>query len=77
MIALVFLVKTALIVADEMLPLFISTSAKTGVAPALITQDTDAIKVRGVTTTSSPGSTPRPCKARSSAKVPLDKAIAK
>ena len=37
-----------------MLPLSASTSAKTGVAPALTTEETEAMKVRGVTITSSP-----------------------
>ena len=37
------------------LPLSGSTSAKTGMAPALIMHETNVIKVRGVTITSSPG----------------------
>ena len=52
-----------------------STSAKTGVAPTLITDETEAIKDLGVTITSSPSEIPRPLKARSRATVPLATAI--
>src|SRR3546814_7670119 len=46
-IALVRGVTTAEIVSAEILPLARSTSAKTGLAPALATQEIDAMKVRG------------------------------
>src|SRR3546814_20739518 len=81
-IALVRGVTTAEIVSAEILPLARSTSAKTGLAPALATQEIDAMKVRGVTITSSSAlpplalPTPSPCNARSSATVPLATAMA-
>ena len=53
-----------------------STSAKTGTPPAIGTQDAEATKLRGVTTTSSPGCRPMACRATSSATVPLASAIA-
>ena len=67
---------TAAMVSAVRLPLSGSTSANTGVAPALTTQDTLARKVRGVTTTSSPGPMPRALSATSSASVPLASATA-
>ena len=57
-------------------PEFLSTSAKTGFAPAFTTQEAEAIKLLGVTITSSPSFTSRACKARSSASVPFASAIA-
>jgi hypothetical protein len=60
----------------ERLPLSGSTSAKTGVAPALTTQDTLAMNVRGVTMTSSPGPIPMALSTTSSASVPLASATA-
>ena len=71
MTALVFDVRTFEIESAVMLPVLISTSANTGIAPALITLETEAIKVRGVTTTSSPGPIFRALRATSKAKVPF------
>ena len=48
-----------------------STSAKTGRAPRMATQLADAMKLRGVTTTSSPVPMPSACSAASSATVPF------
>ena len=76
MTARVLSVMADAMVAGERLPLSISTSAKTGVAPEFTTEETEAMKLRGVTIISSPGPMPIPCKARSSASVPLDSAIA-
>ena len=76
MIALVFGVSTLAMVTALRLPLSASTSANTGVAPALTTQEMLAIKVRGVTTTSSPGPIPSAFNATSSASVPLPRATA-
>src|SRR3546814_12102469 len=47
--SLVRSVSTGRIVAAEMFPLSRSTSANIGVAPAVMTQETDAMNVRGVT----------------------------
>ena len=55
MIALVRGERTRSIDAAVRLPLSRSTSANTGVAPCSTTQLVDAMKERGVTTTSSPG----------------------
>ena len=52
-----------------------STSAKIGVAPTLTTQEMEAIKVLGVTTTSSPGPISRALRTTSSANVPLARAM--
>ena len=75
-IAFVFGVNIGAIVAALRLPLSGSTSAKTGVAPAVTTHEIDAIKVRGVTITSHPGPIPRPLSAKSRARVPLLNAMA-
>ena len=76
MIALVLSVITASIVCGEILPLSSSISAKTGLALAFTTLEILAIKVRGVTITSSSGCKPNTSKAISRAKVPLPTAIA-
>ena len=52
-----------------------STSAKIGVAPTLTTEEMEAIKVLGVTITSSPDPISRAQRAASRANVPLAKAI--
>jgi hypothetical protein len=71
MTARVWRVTACAMVRAERLPLSGSTSAKTGVAPALTTQDTLAMKVRGVTMTSSPGPMSIALSTASSASVPL------
>ena len=75
-IALVLAVSTAAIDSGVILPVASSTSAKTGVAPALTTDEILAIKVRGVTITSSPAPISNACKATSNANVPLPIAMA-
>src|SRR5690554_749422 len=52
------------------------TSANTGTAPAVTILEADARKVRGVTTTSSPAPIPSAFNAKSSATVPLARAVA-
>ncbi len=68
--------KTLAIVCAEILPESDSTSENTGTTPAFTTHEIDAINVRGITTTSSPGPTPRALRATSKAKVPLASATA-
>jgi len=53
-----------------------STSAMTGVAPRMTMQEAEAMKVRLVVMTSSPGPIPRAYRASSSATVPLARAMA-
>ena len=53
-----------------------SISTKIGLAPAFMIEDTDAMKVRDVTITSSPVCNFNAPKAKSSATVPLATAIA-
>ncbi len=77
MMALVRGDSTARTVSGVMFWLSGSTSAKTGRAPHMTTVLADAMKLRGVTTTSSPGPMPRTCRARSSATVPFARAIPK
>ena len=60
-------VSTAAIDSAVMAWLSGSTSAKTGMPPAIGTQEAEATKLRGVTMTSSPGCRPMACSARSSA----------
>ncbi len=77
MIARVRGVSTRSIVSAVRLPLSRSTSAKTGLAPSRIAQLADAMNVRGVTTTSSPGPMRHMRRASSSATVPFMSAIAR
>ena len=63
------------IVSVLILPLFVSTSANIGFAPHLITEETDAIKLLGVTITSSFFLISILFKAISKASVPLETAI--
>lgn len=74
--ALVLGVSTARMVSAVMFCELASTSANTGVAPAVTTQEAEARKVRGVTTTSSPDPTPSALSATSNASVPLASAMA-
>ena len=76
MTALVLSVMTAAILSAVIFPVASSTSAKTGVAPTLTTHEMLAMKVRGVTTTSSPAPIPSAIKATSNARVPLPNAMA-
>ena len=69
-------VSTASIVAAERFWVSRSTSANTGVAPAVTTEETEAMNDRGVTTTSSPAPMPSARNATSSASVPLASATA-
>ena len=74
--ALVLGDSTRAIVSAVMFWLLRSTSANTGVAPAVTMVEADARNVRGVVTTSSPGPMPSAFSARSSATVPFISAIA-
>ena len=76
MMALVLGVNAASIVAAEMFWLFKSTSAKTGLAPAVTMAEAEARKVREVTITSSPAPIFIAFRATSKAKVPLPSAMA-
>ena len=69
-------VSTASIVAADSAWVSRSTSANTGLAPTVTIADAEAMNVRGVTTTSSPGPMPSPFRASSSATVPLASATA-
>ncbi|MNY51967.1 hypothetical protein D3C86_1876040 [compost metagenome] len=69
-------VSTARMVSTVMFCESRSTSANTGTAPTLTMLETEARKVRGVTTTSSPAPMPSACRATSSATVPLARAMA-
>ncbi len=60
MTALVFGVSTAEMVSAVMFCVLRSTSANTGRAPAVTAVDAEAMKVRGLTTTSSPARFPAP-----------------
>ena len=74
--ALVLGVSTASIVRREIFCESSSTSAKTGLAPAVTIELADARNVREVTITSSPVPMPRAFKAKSSATVPFATATA-
>ena len=74
--AFVFGVSTALMLSAVMFWLFKSISAKTGLAPAVMIQDTEARKVREVTITSSSVEMFNAFRATSKAKVPLLNATA-
>ena len=76
MIAFVLAVTYGEIVSREIFCELRSTSAKTGVAPRVITQFADAINVRGVTITSSPCLIFKAYNASSKAVVPFETAIA-
>lgn len=73
---LVLGVSLALMVSAVMFWLSRSTSAKMATPPAIGTVEAEAMKLRGVTMTSSPGSNPSAKSARSSATVPLARATA-